>query len=226
MKIVIGYLYYDLMNLYGDSGNINVIKYHLKKQGIDCEAKKLSTLDDINFEEFDMLYIGSSTEENRKLCLKHLMNYKKDIKNFIDSNKFVLITGNALGLFGRTLDKENALGMFDFEVTTGDRIVKEIVTKCSFCNNDIYGFMNTSDSINYGNVDNLFDNEGIVYNNFYGTYMIGPLLVRNYDFTLYFIKKLILSKDSKFKFKKFDFELDKKAYFEFIEFKRNKIHIR
>ena len=40
MKITIGYLYYDLLNLYGDTGNIKTLNYHLKEQGIDVESKK------------------------------------------------------------------------------------------------------------------------------------------------------------------------------------------
>lgn len=221
MKIVIGHLYYDMMNLYGDSGNLNVIKHHLKEQGVNCEIKKLSNLEDIDFNKLDMLYIGSSTEENRDICLKDLLKYKDDINKFIESNKFILSTGNSMYLFGK-----EGLNIFDYSVNTSKRIVKEVVTKCNFCNNDIYGFINTSDNVSYNNVNHLFTDEGIHYNNFYGTYLIGPLLVRNYEFTKYFIKELILSKDKNFKFKKFNFNLDKKAYNEYIEFKKNKIHIR
>ena len=41
MKLVIGHLYYDLMNLYGENGNIKVLEYQLKKQGIDIDKKKV-----------------------------------------------------------------------------------------------------------------------------------------------------------------------------------------
>ncbi len=221
MKIVIGHLYYDMMNLYGESGNLNVIKYHLNNQGINCEIKKISNLDDIDFNKLDMIYVGSSTEENRDICLKHFKKYKDDIKKFIESNKFILSTGNSMYLFGK-----EGINIFDYSINNSKRIVKEVTTKCNFCNNDIYGFINTSDNIDYGNINHLFDNEGIIYNNFYGTYLIGPLLVRNHEFTKYFIKKLIINKDKNFKFKKFNFNLDKKAYTEYIEFKKNKIHIK
>lgn len=226
MKIVIGYLYYDLMNLYGDSGNLNVIKYQLERQGIECIIEKVSTFDEVNFDKYDMIYIGSSTEDNRDICMKHLCLYGDEFRKFVDGNKFVLVTGNSLGMFGNRLYDDDGLGIFDFDVCYGERVVREVVTRFDACDNDIYGFINTSDHISYGNVSNLFGDEGVCFNNFYGTYMIGPLLVRNYEFSLFFIKKLILSKDRKFKFKKFDFDLDKKAYFEYIEFKKSKIHIK
>ena len=44
MKISIGYLYYDLLNLYGDSGNIKTLKYHLEEQGIKVDIKNISII--------------------------------------------------------------------------------------------------------------------------------------------------------------------------------------
>lgn len=64
MEITIGHLYYDLMNLYGEIGNIKVLTYHLKNQGIKVNIKNLSIDDDINFDELDLIYIGSGTNNN------------------------------------------------------------------------------------------------------------------------------------------------------------------
>ncbi len=227
MTITIGYLYYDLMNLYGDIGNIHVLKYHLEKQGIKVNIKRLSIDDEINFKRIDLVYIGSSTEDNRFIALNHLLKYKDDIKDAIKMGKFFLITGQALAMFGNNIDDEKALGIFDFNTNiSNDREVKEVVTNTKFVKDFIYGFLNNSDNISYNNCEYLFDNEGILDNNFYGTKMIGPLLVRNPMFTEYFIKKLIKSKYKDFKFKRFDFALDIKAYNEYIEFKRTKRDIK
>ena len=64
--------------------------------------------------------------------------------------------------------------------------------------------------------------EGIHYKNFYGTYLIGPLLVRNPNFFKEFFKQLILSKDPNYKFKEFDLNLETKAYDEFVSLHYNK----
>ena len=96
MKLVIGHLYYDLMNLYGENGNIKVLEYHLKNQGIKVEVKKLSLDDKIDFENLDLIYIGCGTEKNRNIVLKDLLKYKKEIKEYFKENKFFLVTGNAL----------------------------------------------------------------------------------------------------------------------------------
>lgn len=227
MIITIGYLYYDLMNLYGDVGNIHVLKYHLEKQGIKVNVKRLSIDDEIDFKKLDLVYIGSSTEDNRVITLKHLLKYKDDIKEAIINGKFFLVTGQALAMFGNNIDEKDGLGIFDFKTNIVDtREVKEVITNAKFIKNDIYGFLNNSDNICYDDCEHLFDDEGILYNNFYGTKMIGPLLVRNPMFTEYFIKKLIKSKYKDFKFKRFDFSLDNKAYKEYIEFKKNKRDIK
>ena len=64
MKITIGYLYYDLLNLYGDSGNIKTLVYHLKEQGINVDVKYLTIGDKKDFKNIDFIYVGSGTEEN------------------------------------------------------------------------------------------------------------------------------------------------------------------
>ena len=88
MNIVVGHLYYDLMNLYGDNGNIKVLKYNLEKQGINVTIKKLSLDDKIDFNKLDMIYMGSGTEENRKIVLNDILKYKnmtkEEILNFFN----------------------------------------------------------------------------------------------------------------------------------------------
>ena len=59
--------------------------------------------------------------------------------------------------------------------------------------------------------------EGIHEYEFYGTYLIGPLLVRNPELLKYFVKKLILTKDLNFKLKNFSLQLEKKAHDTFID---------
>lgn len=222
MKINILCLYYDLMNLYGDTGNIKVLKYHLDELKIKYNINYLSIDDKLDFSKYDLILIGDSTEKNRAICLKHLLNYKKEIKQAIDNNKFFLVTGNALGMFGKKLYNEKALEIFDFEtIESKERISKEVVLENKICS-PIYGFVNHSDETN--NTKNyLFNDEGVHYKNFYGTYTLGPILSRNPEFLEYFIKELLLSKDKKIKIKKLDLSLNKKAYNEFIEFKKTKV---
>ena len=250
MEITIGHLYYDLMNLYGEIGNIKVLTYHLKNQGIKVNIKNLSIDDDINFDELDLIYIGSGTNNNQLLVLndilkykedihkyyndniceyllyilKYHLKYKEDIHKYYNDNKFFLITGNAIELFGeQIIDIDNNVheGLKLFDYYTKEN-KKRIV-------NEVYiPSLFTKENIlgfnnHFGSIynDNIkLDNKFIFNNNFYGTYTLG-LLPRNPSFTKYFIKQLIINKNKKFKIKDFNFKLDKKAYTDFIAFKSN-----
>lgn len=232
--IRIAHLYYDLMNLYGDNGNIKAIKYQLENQGVKTSVDFLTIDDNIDFDKYDLLYIGPGTYGNQKIILKDLIKYQKNIKKFIDNDKFIIATGNSLELFGKSVKPLNskkikALNIFDFESEEVDlRLVGETVAICKNLKKEIIGFQNQSSIITKlenpwfqitrgigANVNSKI--EGINYKNFYGTYMIGPILVRNSELLELVCKKLILQKKKDFKFKSFNVTLENKAYNEYIK---------
>lgn len=222
MKINILCLYYDLMNLYGDNGNIKVLKHHLDDLKIKYNIDYLSIDDKLDFSKYDLVLIGSSTEENRFICLNHLKKYKNDIKKAIDNNTFFLVTGNATSMFGKKLYNKEGLNIFKLNtVESKERISKEVILENDICS-PIYGFMNHSDEITNSETT-LFKNEGIHYKNFYATHVVGPILSRNPEFLEYFLKELLTFKDKKFKLTELNLSLDKQAYNEFIEFKKTKV---
>lgn len=210
MKITIGYLYYDLLNLYGDSGNIKTLKYHLEEQGIDVKIECLSVGDKKDFSKLDLIYIGSGTEDNILVAIDDLKKDKKELEKYIKDNKFVLATGNSVELFGNYIISKNkktkTLGIFDYVSMYQKRIVKDVNIKTDIIDENIIGFEN-----HVGNIL-TYDESIIKLDNFYGTYIIGPLLVRNPKFCSYFIKELILSKNKEFEFKEENYKLDELAY--------------
>lgn len=234
MKLTIAYLYYDLLNLYGENGNVKILKKQLEDQGVNVVIKFLTIGDELNFNSYDLVYIGAGTEKNQKLALNHLLNYKEEIKKSIENNKFFLITGNAIELFGEYIidnnnKKYHALEIFNYYSKEENfRLIDEAIFK--FKNSDEYviGFQNQSSVIR--NLENpLFDVikgigsnnkdmiEGIKYNNFFGTYLIGPLLARNPNILKNLVKELINYKKNNFKLKKFNLTLETKAYKTYLE---------
>lgn len=232
MKIL--HLYYDLMNLYGESGNVKVLKQQLEYQNIKCSITFLTIDDELNLNEFDIIYIGAGTEENQALVLKHLLKYKDQVKEAYENGKYFLITGNAIELFGRyilTTEKKKikALNLFPyFSKREHFRIVDEALFQCDFIKEPILGFQNQN-SVMRENKNPLFHvlkgtgsypnskKEGVHEKNFYGTYLIGPLLVRNPEFLTYFLKQVIKTKNPEFKYKPFSLSLEKKAHQTFME---------
>ena len=213
MIIRVAHLYYDLMNLYGEIGNLKVIEYQLKKQKINVIIDKLSLNDKIEFERYDLIYIGSGTKKSTLLVLEDLKKYKQQVKEYIENNKFMLVTGNSINVFSKKIGDTEALNIFDFNISySNTRLVGDVIL------DNIIGFQNR-DTLIENNNNPIFNNSeiGIHYKNFYGTYIIGPLLIRNPNFSQKFIKNLIISKKNDFKFRKFDFEIDKKASKSYVE---------
>lgn len=213
MTIRVAHLYYDLMNLYGEIGNLKVIEYQLKKQKINVTIDKLSLNDKIEFEKYDLIYMGSGTKKSTLLVLEDLKKYKQQVKEYIENNKFMLVTGNSINVFSKKIGDTEALNIFDFNISySNTRLVGDVIL------DNIIGFQNR-DTLIENNNNPIFNNSeiGIHYKNFYGTYIIGPLLIRNPNFSQKFIKNLIISKKNDFKFRKFDFEIDKKASKSYVE---------
>ncbi len=213
MTIRVAHLYYDLMNLYGEIGNLKVIEYQLKKQKINVTIDKLSLNDKIEFEKYDLIYMGSGTKKSTLLVLEDLKKYKQQVKEYIENNKFMLVTGNSINVFSKKIGDTEALNIFDFNISYSNaRLVGDVIL------DNIIGFQNR-DTLIENNNNPIFNNLeiGIHYKNFYGTYIIGPLLIRNPNFSQKFIKNLIISKKNDFKFRKFDFEIDKKASKSYVE---------
>lgn len=217
--IKIAHLYYDLMNLYGENGNVRCLVRNLEKQEINVELTRLTIDDEIKFEEYDIFYIGSGNNENFLITLNDLKKYSDNIKGIIN-DKFFIVTGNALNLFGKYYKIKNeeieCLNIFDFYTESKrKRKVGENLYLFNNVEEKIIGFENTADILK-NNTNLLFINyknnkpEGVKKNNFYGTYLLGPILIRNPHFVSYLTKEIC--KHFNVDYTKYVDELSYKAY--------------
>ena len=230
-KIHIAHLYYDLMNLYGENGNIMALVKGFNDQYMYTEVHNLTVGDKINFNKYDVYYIGCGSEENQLIVIEDIMKYKDDIKNAIENGKHFIFTGNSYELLGNyieTKDNKNieTLGLFDFySKTIDERIIGEEILECNLFNEPIIAFQNRQCVLNNndnhlfqivnGHADNYKSHyEGLHYNNLYATYNLGPLLIRNPLLKDYIIKEILEKKDILYKSIS---TIDEKAYNEFVK---------
>lgn len=205
MKIL--HLFYDLMNLYGEYANTLALQRALSEKGKAADIERLSVDDEFDFSEYDVIYIGSGTEKNQKVALEYLRPYADGLKAALDGGKLLLATGNSFEMFGARItdryDKEyEGLNLFDFTVTEGSQRIVEDVT-ADFDGNKVIGFINKASMIEgvteplfvikqgVGNCESTPNVEGIRVGGFYGTHIIGPLLIRNKCMADYFADLLI-----------------------------------
>ena len=195
------HLYYDLLNLYGEQGNILALKRAFKNQNVEIEVDYLSVQDKIDFQKYDLVYLGSGSTENLLIALEDIKRHKKELKKYIESKKVLLATGNSYLLFGQKINNLDALGIFDYYAASSEKMAQESLMEL-YQEKDIIGFQNREFIVNNkknhlfkvkeGLCDNLkSEYEGYHEYNFYGTFVIGPLLIRNPHFTNILVKEIM-----------------------------------
>lgn len=203
-KVQILHLYHDLMNLYGDRANVSLLARELAARGVQAMIDCISVGDEADFEKYDFIYIGSGTERSQKACMRDLTRHKKTLVKQIEAGAYVLSTGNSHELFGRSItgaggDRYDTLGLLDFETVqqhsrvTGDCVFRVAETHpfAAYLPHRMVGFINRAGHGQEGDIERPFivepgpgandkaGAEGIVYKNLLGTYITGPILVRN-----------------------------------------------
>lgn len=221
MKIL--HLYYDLMNLYGEYGNVVVLKKHLEDQGIKVTLDKKSVGDEISFSDYDFIYCGSGTERNQDLALKDLLMRKNLFREVVNKGTIVFFTGNSMELLGESIDDEEAVDVVPIKTKrtdkryTGDVIVKNkdhevvgFINKCSIIeeNKDIKWFDYIFKDSNLPSDEY----EGYKVDNVYGTHIIGPILVKNPSLMKEIVIKLATKENPNFTYKNIAYPYEEDSY--------------
>lgn len=200
-------LYPEVCNLYGDLMNIEYLKRSAMESGVDnieiIETSIKSEPYFVNNDDLDLIYLGTMTEKTQELVLGRLKEYKDRIAELISKGQIFLFTGNALELLGEYIEcddksKIECLGLFKTHAIRKMLLRYNSLYVGKFEGMDIVGFKSQF-THSYGEFSGLFETvrgdglspeskmEGIRENNFFGTYIIGPLLVLNPPFTKYLL---------------------------------------
>lgn len=202
-KVLIEALYGEYSNLYGDQGNLLYVQEKLRRAGVEYDLIRTHLFDRPTFADraVDFLYIGPCTERQQEQELEHLRPYAQALRQRMESGAVTLLTGNALELLGESIRCEDGREIrgLDFYKTTAQRFSH---LRCNelcmgYCGENILvGFKNQL-SHSYGETGSPFllmhtgtglnpetKNEGFRHGNFIATYLLGPLLPLNPQFTL------------------------------------------
>lgn len=212
-KLTILWLYPDLMNTYGDRGNIIALRKRCKWRGIGVEIVEHSVGDSIEqIKIADLIFMGGAQDRQQELVAKDFVGQKSNVlKQKIDRGVPGLYICGAyqfLGKYYKTAEGKKIPGLTIFDLHTvhsGDqdkRLIGNIVL--SWNGHKIVGFENHggrtyigSNSISFGSVivgsgNNGEDGEeGMVYNNSIGTYLHGPILPKNPEVADWLLTKAI-----------------------------------
>ena len=198
------HLYPDLLNLYGDRGNILCMRRRLEWRGIGAEVTEVTVGEQADFTQFDLFFIGGGQDFEQEVLLSDLKAGKgSKIKAAIaDGKTFLTICGGyqMLGSYYETYDGQRCdfIGALDlYTVGSKTRMIGNYKFKCGEAagGSVVVGFENHSGKTHLGRgVEPLgtvlagFGNngedgtEGAHYKNVFGTYSHGPMLPKNPEF--------------------------------------------
>ena len=205
-KLKIEILFPEFCNLYGDISNMK----YLKKCLPDANFIETAFDEEPCFvkEKVNFIYLGPMTENMQEKVITKLKPYKERIEELIEENVIFLITGNAIEIFGKYIENEDgskieALGVFDIYAKRDMLHRHNSIFIGKWGNIDIVGFKSQFTFAYGNNEEDYFVKvekgiglnkesklEGIMKNNFIGTYLIGPILILNPLFTKKLIEKM------------------------------------
>ncbi len=205
MKIRIGHLYPDLLNLYGDRGNIQCLKKRMQWRGIDAEVQEFQITDTISFLDLDIVLLGGGSDREQMLVCEKLKTIRQDFKEYVEDNGVVIAVCGGYQLLGHYYDTDDGriegLSLVDLYTEQGTpRLISNIVIQNDLFPYPIVGFENhggrtfIGDNKPLGKVLFGYGNnetekaEGVLYKNVIGTYLHGPLLPKNPHICDYLIK--------------------------------------
>lgn len=222
-ELNICHLYPDLLNLYGDRGNIITLIKRCQWRGITANLFPISIGDAFNPENYDLIFLGGGQDYEQEIIQSDLLTNKAtEIKNAINNNKVILaICGGyqLLGKYFKTSDGKEIefLGALDFwTLGSKQRMIGNTVYTCEFLKNEdfdgsIVGFENHSGKTYLGkDVEPLFkvikgfgNNgedgfEGARFKNVFCTYSHGSFLPKNPVMADYLISNALKQKYSDF----------------------------
>ena len=78
MRLVLGHLYGDLLNLYADRGNITTLRQRCAWRGIDLDVRQIGIGDPVRPDELDLLFMGGGQDGDQRLMADDLFRLKAD----------------------------------------------------------------------------------------------------------------------------------------------------
>ena len=201
MRIRVGHLYPDYLNIYADRGNIAVLERRAAWRGHELDVSAISVEDKVTPGEHDLYYIGGGQDREQALVAHDLATKGEAVRAAVDAGAAVLAVCGGYQLLGRFYrdragDELPGIGVFPHHTVAGERrMIGDVLLECELRAGDtqtLAGFENHAGRTHLddgatplGRVVAGFGNdgesgyEGCRVARAIGTYLHGPLLPRN-----------------------------------------------
>ncbi|HCW04618.1 MAG TPA: glutamine amidotransferase [Clostridium sp.] len=200
MELNICHLYPDLLNAYGDIGNVLILKYRAEQRGINVNVLNCSIGQNFEKEKYDIVFFGGGQSYEQSIVSSDLINEKKAyLQEYVEDNGVLLAICGAYQLLGKyyvTAEKEKLEGLNILDIYTeegSDRLTGNAIIFNEEFNENYVGFENHSGRTYIGDLKPLGTTvlghgnngedgtEGCIYKNTFCSYFHGSLLSKNPD---------------------------------------------
>lgn len=209
MELKLCHLYGNLLNTYGDNGNILVLQYYAKKMGIDFSIELVSLDQPFDPNRYDLVFFGGGQDYEQVVVSRDIVSKQSDLTTYIENDGVVLAICGGYQLLGHYYigadgEKIPGIGALDHYTLSQEnsRFIGNIKIKNETTNEIYRGFENHNGrtflgpdekplgTIIEGKGNNGEDKtEGAIYKNVYCSYFHGPILTHNGNLA----KRLILT---------------------------------
>ncbi len=196
-SVRIAHLYPELLNLYGDSGNIITLAKRLEWRGLTPKIAEVSIDDTPSFKEVDLVFIGGGSDREQRIVCEKLLAQKAELAAYVADGGVLLAVCGGYQLLGHSYlmgdEKVEGLGLVDLYTDRGNpRLIGNIATQSDLSPQPIVGYENHGGRTHLGagvrplgkvlfghGNDGTTGYEGCWQDNVVGTYIHGPLLPKN-----------------------------------------------
>jgi len=201
VKITVGHLYPDYLNIYADRGNIAVLARRAAWRGHELEVQSVSVGEPVEPGQHDLLYVGGGQDREQALVAEDLAAKAEGVRAAVANGTALLAVCGGYQLLGRGYRDFHGvdlpgIGLFPHETVAGDtRMIGDVLLECELepgRRRTLAGFENHAGRTKLdpgaeplGRVVAGFGNdgesgwEGCRVGRAVGTYLHGPLLPRN-----------------------------------------------
>jgi hypothetical protein len=201
VRVIVGHLYPDYLNIYADRGNIAVLARRAGWRGHELEVRAVSVGEPLRPGEHDLLYVGGGQDREQALVARDLMAKAEGVHEAVAGGAAVLAVCGGYQLLGRSYRDFHGvdlpgIGLFPLETVAGERrMIGDVLLECELepgLRRTLAGFENHAGRTRLdagaqplGRVVAGFGNdgesgwEGCRVGRAVGTYLHGPLLPRN-----------------------------------------------
>ncbi|MEQ3451028.1 adenosylcobyric acid synthase [Enterococcus cecorum] len=193
------HLYGNLLNTYGDNGNLLMLKYVAKKMGITLTTEIVSIHQEFKADDFDLIFFGGGQDFEQVIVAEDLPTKKEELTRYIENDGVMLAICGGYQLLGHYYigahgEQIKGIGALDHYTLSqeNNRFIGDTEIYNEEFDETYYGFENHNGmtflgkgekplgKVIQGKGNNGQDQtEGVIYKNVFGSYFHGPILARN-----------------------------------------------